>query len=323
MTADCLRAGRTDARDNKQPMGWSTAGSAYPVSQGEAVLGIIYNPSTRKGTSVEKMKELMQLIDEKGIEYEYRESSYPGETLVHAKELAATCDTLVAAGGDGTLYETVNGSLGEDVIYAILPLGSGNDTTRSLGTYGKTDEEMIDIIAGDRYRGFDAIEFDGKVCMQFISFGIIARVLREFQKARKPSPSIYVKALLKTILKHKPGTYTVEAEGVSRTYKADLITIMNIPTAGGGIKLCPAAVDNDGLLDLMIVERTSWFRYMLNLLALARGRVLDQPNIIHRLVTEATFIMPNGPENACVDGEMLMMERVEARLRHEQIRIKY
>ena len=75
------------------------------------MIGIIYNPHTNKGASVERMKGIREKLDSKGVQYEYRETTYAGEAIVLAKELAKTCDTLIAAGGDGTFYEVVNGSI--------------------------------------------------------------------------------------------------------------------------------------------------------------------------------------------------------------------
>ncbi|MBQ6547467.1 MAG: acylglycerol kinase family protein, partial [Candidatus Methanomethylophilaceae archaeon] len=89
------------------------------------MIGIIYNPTTNKGASVERMKRVREKLDAMGVEYDYRETEYAGHATELAKELAQTCDTIVSAGGDGTLHEILNGTVDLDINYAILPFGSG------------------------------------------------------------------------------------------------------------------------------------------------------------------------------------------------------
>ena len=287
------------------------------------MIGIVYNPHTNKGASVERMKKIREELDSRGVQYEYRETTYAGEAVELAKELAKTCDTLVAAGGDGTLYEVVNGSIDTDVIYGLLPFGSGNDTSRSIDIKTKTDSELIDTFLGDNVLEMDCEMFnDDKISLQFVAMGIVPEVLSNFTKMEKSKGLNYVKALLGAVARHKPKTYRVKVDGEEEEYLSDMVAVMNIQTAGGGLNICPEASISDRYLDLIIIKHTSRRRYYGNLLALARGKLMSQPNVIHKKVTCATMIA-GSVEDCVVDGEMFQFDRVKVELYPKQIRIKH
>ena len=287
------------------------------------MIGIIYNPHTNKGASVERMKEIREKLDSRGIQYEYRETTYAGEAIVLAKELAETCDTLVAAGGDGTFYEVINGAIDKDVTFAILPFGSGNDSSRTLEIKTLTDDELIDVALGDNVIDMDCMLYNSeKVSMQFIAMGIVPEVLSRFVSMKKAKGLNYVKALLGAVSKHKAKTYRVDIDGVEEEYFADMVTVTNVKTAGGGLKMCPPAVIDDRQLDLIIIRHTGRARFYGNLLALARGKLMSQPNVIHKRVTSATLISDK-VEEVVIDGEMLHFDRVKVELYPKQVRVKH
>ena len=286
------------------------------------MIGIVYNPKTNKGQSVERMKKIREDLDGRGVQYEYRETTYAGEAIELARQLAETCDTVVAAGGDGTLYEVVNGTVDLDIKYGLLPFGSGNDTSRTLGLFGKTDKELVDVILGENYVDFDCEQFnDETISLQFVAMGIVPEVLANFLKKKKSRGINYVLSLLGAIIKHKPKTYKISADGEEFEALADMISVCNIQTAGGGLKICPEASTNDKALDLIMIKRTGRLRYYRNVVALARGKLMSQPNVIHKRVTEAMLIA-GGVEYCVIDGEMFEFDKVKVSLYPKQIKIK-
>ena len=96
---------------------------------------VIYNPSAGRGKSTEKWRQIQELLGQEAV---FR----PTEQAWHGVELAQRAieegfSTIVAAGGDGTVHEVMNGVVStqrSDVSFAVLPLGSGNDYARLIGT---------------------------------------------------------------------------------------------------------------------------------------------------------------------------------------------
>ena len=89
------------------------------------VIGIVFNPVTFGGRSVGRMRHALELLDAKGVEYVYRETACEGDAVRISAELADSCDVIVAAGGDGTVYEVVNGVYDKDVAIMVFTYGSG------------------------------------------------------------------------------------------------------------------------------------------------------------------------------------------------------
>ena len=286
------------------------------------MIGIVYNPTTNKGASFERMKKIREALDAKGIQYEYRETEYAGHAIELARKLSETCDVIASAGGDGTFYECLNGTIDKDVTYYILPMGSGNDTSITLGIKGRTDEEHIDRLVNGEIRMLDCSIFnDEHISMQFAAFGIVPDVLANFLKKKKSRGINYVLALLGALIRHKPSSYKVIADGEEIDTFCDMVAIMNIKTAGGGLKVCPEALIDDRKLDLVIVEHVGRFRFWCNVVALARGKVLKQKNIIHKRIDCAEVICPS--EEKCVlDGEMLTFQTLKMAVYSRQIKMR-
>ena len=286
------------------------------------MIGIVYNPMTNKGASVERMKKIRESLDEKGIQYEYRESTYAGHSIVLAKELAETCDVIVSAGGDGTFYECLNGTIDTDVTYYILPMGSGNDTSISLDIKERTDEEHIDRIINGETRMMDCSIFnDETISMQFAAFGIVPEVLANFLKKKKSRGINYVLSLLGALIGHKAKDYRVIADGEEINTHCDMVGVMNIKTAGGGLKICTEADLSDRKLDLVIVEHTGFFRYWRNVVALARGKLLKQKNVIHKKI-DCAEIFCQSEEYCVIDGEMMSFDKLKMAIYPKQIKIR-
>ena len=286
------------------------------------MIGIVYNPMTNKGASVERMKKIREALDAKGVQYEYRESTYAGHTIVLAKELSETCDVIVSAGGDGTFYECLNGTIDKDVTYYILPMGSGNDTSITLDIRNRTDEEHIEkLVNGGEVIDVDCEIFnDETVSMQFAAFGIVPEVLANFLKKKKSRGINYVMSLLGALVGHKAKDYRVIADGEEINTHCDMVAMMNIKTAGGGLKVCTEASITDRKLDLVIVEHTGFFRYWRNVVALARGKLLSQKNVIHRKV-DCAEIFCQSEEYCVIDGEMMTYDKLKMAIYPKQIKM--
>ena len=111
---------------------------------------IILNTNANEKKCEQKWRPVAELLEHRGIRYELHITRAPGEGVSTAKQL---CDNgirhIVAAGGDGTINEVVNGIFTStanpgEVFLAVLPLGRGNDWVRTHH-YPKSIAEVIDM----------------------------------------------------------------------------------------------------------------------------------------------------------------------------------
>lgn len=284
------------------------------------MIGIIANPKTNKGRSIERVKHVLSLLEERGVEYDYRETGGRGDATELAKEMSDTCDIIAAAGGDGTVFEVVNGVVGKDVKLFILPFGSGNDVSRNLGLFKRSDEELVDILLTGRTTGFDCGIKDGSMAFcVFVSFGIVTHIISEFEKRQKGSSIGYYSTMLKAIRTFRSQRFRVRTEGYDKEVLSDFVSVQSIRNAGAGMIIQPDAKIDDGYHDLVIIEHWGRFRKFCNLIALLRGKLPGQPNVYTERVKWAEITSCEGEVTYSVDGELLRTSGVRTEVCDRQL----
>ncbi|MCU1526501.1 MAG: hypothetical protein JWP75_264 [Frondihabitans sp.] len=227
-------------------------------------------------------------------------------------ELDAGADALVVVGGDGMV------SLGTGLVAAtsiplgIVPAGTGNDMARALGirhddplaalrqlvTALEVEPRLIDVIrvtGGDRATTWVA----GSVSAGFDAF-----VNERANRMRHPrGRARYDVALALELLRLGQVDYEIVLDGVPSVVAGTLVSVGNAGTVGGGIALMPGAVLDDGLLEVLVVDRLSRFEFLRLFPRVAKGRHLDDPRVnVHR-VRRASLSAPG--VIAYGDGERL------------------
>ena len=279
----------------------------------EKMLGIIYNPMSRKGFNRHRVEDIRRILDEHNFPYEYRETECPLDGIRVAREMSETCDTIVSVGGDGTLFEVVNGAHDKGVTFGILPFGSGNDVSRSLHVYKKSDEELADMLMNPKVRTVDSGVYDGKVFLLFVSFGIVADIIKAYMGLKKAGRSGYARAVLKAVFHHKPKNYHIKLPDREFDCYADFVAIQNVPTAGGGLYTNGLGVDNDGHLDLVIINHVGRIRLVRNAIALFRGKLHKQKNV--DVIPVTTIDVDLGEKRiGSLDGELVEYEKVHVEM---------
>ena len=97
---------------------------------------LIYNPTSGREEIKLRLPDLLQRLERGGIETSCHATSGEGDaTIAAAEAVERGYDLIIAAGGDGTLYEVINGLADKPnrPPLGILPLGTTNDFARALG----------------------------------------------------------------------------------------------------------------------------------------------------------------------------------------------
>jgi len=187
-----------------------------------------------------------------------------------------TPDALVVVGGDGMV------SLGTAVVAAtgiplgIIPCGTGNDLARGLGLPLRDVAAALDVLcaaldAGPRV--IDAVKLtlggttpavpQEKWFAGVLSAGFDAAVNERANSLRYPrGASRYILALLIELVRLKPREYRVQLDGVELVTKAVLISVGNNVSIGGGMRVTPNALLDDGLLDVLVVTPLSRLAFL-------------------------------------------------------------
>ncbi len=174
--------------------------------------------------------------------------------------LAQGYERVIAAGGDGTVSQVVNG-LGPHFDRAelgIVPLGTGNDLARTLGIPLDDPEAALEIALANRVTAIDVMHVSGtspEYCVNAATGGIGAKVAADVEahdKVRWGAFAYWLTAVTKLI---EMPEYHVQLELDDLTHNLDVygIVIANGIFVGGGFPIAPNASIQDGLLDVTII----------------------------------------------------------------------
>jgi len=243
---------------------------------------IIVNPAAAGGRLGHEWKKLEPKIRRLGLEASVVMTGAPG----HATELAmravdAGVETVVAAGGDGTVCEVVEGlhHAGGGRL-AILPLGTGNDAARTLGISLHLKDAVRTVLAG-RTRRVDVLTVDGRVVLNAIGAGLTGEINRRAAAVKvMRGIAVYMATAVASLFSYRAPRVRLEADGRSWEGTMTMLAVHNGPTTGGGFRLTPAALPADGLLDVCLVEGVGVLGRASRLVAGLRGRLGRMPGTL-------------------------------------------
>ena len=271
----------------------------------------VINPAAGQGKVLDFIRpEIEEVCQKYSLNCEIHVTEKAGEGIEYVRNKAATGEEIrfYACGGDGTLYDVVNGAFGyKNVQVAVVPLGSGNDFIRLFGT----KEEFLNL--DDQVNGvpveFDVIKCDDEIAINQCSMGMDAEVCAMQGKIKKlplvTGEGAYYIGCLYAIIRKFKNRFTYSIDGGEKKTKDCLFCFCgNSRWYGGGFMAAPLALPEDGLLDFVIVEsRVSRPKLLTLLNKYKRGEHLDWD------ITEFTRgkkldIHSDKPAAVNVDGEI-------------------
>lgn len=223
---------------------------------------VILNPGSRTGGDEDVLERLERLLGD----WEVRRTEHAG----HAGELARAAaaegfETVVAAGGDGTVNEVVNGlaaaaAAGEGrACLGILPLGTGNDLVRLLGIPADLEEAVAALRLG-ACRRLDLGEMrtgdESRFFLNVAAGGFSGEVDKALTPEIKRSwgPLAYLRAATEVLRDLEVYRVRIRFDGDETVELAALnVVVANGRFAGGGVPIAPRAHPCDGLLEVVVI----------------------------------------------------------------------
>jgi len=228
-------------------------------------LWVILNPTAGKGKAIKKLPKIERSLRESGREYEIFITKGVGDALNMARDLKIGADDItVAAGGDGTCNEVINGLLmrksGTPPVFGILPIGRGNDFSSTPKIPQDVEKALQLLITGNAKpmdAGFVKGEFfpDGRYFINGIGIGFDAKVGFTAAKLKIKSGISYAIGALITVIRYEPSpVIQIKFDDKEVTLPAVLVSVVNGRRMGGSFYMGPNALLDDGLLDICYVE---------------------------------------------------------------------
>lgn len=224
---------------------------------------VAINPAAAFGSTAGVGPEVVAALRAAGHEVtSLSEPDYPRLLAVTTAALARMPDALVVVGGDGMVGFAANLTARTGVPFGIVPSGTGNDTARGLGIpVGDTAAAIARLVhaLGRAPRLIDAgliTREDGSTrwfaCV--FSGGFDARVNERANRLRHPrGRGRYTLALLRELITLKAIRYELELDGTAIERDAILVAVANNLSFGGGMRVAPDALLDDGLFDVVML----------------------------------------------------------------------
>lgn len=222
-------------------------------------IAFIINPNS--GTSKKEYLPALinKILDKDRFEPTIVFTQYAG----HGKELTSRFvedkyKYVVACGGDGTMNEIASQLVHTDVIFGIIPYGSGNGLARHLGI-SMFPKRALRQINKHVIRTIDYGLADDTKFFCTCGTGFDAHVSHKFAVQGRRGFWTYLKTIFKEYLHYKPYMYVLKNDEFEIKQRAFLVTFANASQYGNNAFIAPHASTSDGMLDVCILKPFSFF----------------------------------------------------------------
>jgi diacylglycerol kinase (ATP) len=275
---------------------------------------VIFNPQANRGTAGRLLPELERCLALHG-QVELVQTTRQGEAVeLAARALEQGFEMVVAAGGDGTVNEVVNGCLSHAgsesrAILGIIPIGSGNDLAWTIGLSPDLQTACARVFSGERSEiDIGRITDESGRSRYFcngVGIGFDGTVAREVHKITWAGGfTKYLIGLARTfLLYYEAPQVTIRFDDKEICDEIIMVTVSNGRRHGGGFIITPDATLDDGCLDLCVVRRLGRLGILQLIPKFLKGTHVDDGRVQmargHRVIVE----VPDGLATH-LDGEI-------------------
>ncbi len=267
----------------------------------------VVNPTSGAGYAGKTWPHIAEMLDQSGQQYKVYFTRGSGDgTVLSAKAVKEGAELVVAVGGDGTLFEVVNGIDPDRTVFAAIPLGTGNGFRRSCALPGQWPAALqglsiwqprridLGLINGSFFLNVAGIGFDAAV----------AEMASEKYKVIKGYPA-YVVAFFDELTHFEYFRTSIKcATWEIEQHNTLLVVVANGRYYGGGFNMAPQAAIDDGKLDLIIIRKLTNPETTLLAFQAMVGKHLDHAAVIATKIdhfkVEADHQVP-----VHIDGEVI------------------
>lgn len=214
---------------------------------------------------------------------------------------------VVACGGDGTIHQVLQSVAGTDVAFGMLPAGTGNDIARELDVPAVTG--LAYAIAAREFVRVDLAQCstsDGTTewFLGVLSTGFDSTVNERANRMRWPTGRAkYLAGVALELPRFTAREYRVRVDDVEFHGRGMLVCIANAGTYGGGMRVCPGARTDDGLLDITWVDEISTLEFLKVLPRVFNGTHVTHPAV--RVLRGRDLHVEAPGQVAYADGERI------------------
>jgi YegS/Rv2252/BmrU family lipid kinase len=268
-----------------------------------------------KITEDDVIEEVKKKCDEAKIKLDIKFTKYPKHATKLAEAAKDKYDLIIAAGGDGTINEVINGMANSKAILVIIPFGSTNVLASELGVPSDPKMAAELITKGKKIKmdlGYAKTSKESRYFSMMLSVGPFAQVIKdttpEFKK--RWGRFAYPFRLIKLLFRYKWHKIYVKHKVESTGY---FVIMANIKYYGGEYEIADKANIRDGLLDLVIINRKKPWDIIMLIFSITSGK-LNKFLRKEYYQTKEAEIYSHYDMQIQVDGEVLGLAPVSVKI---------
>lgn len=243
-------------------------------------IALLINPTAGRGRVTEVSRAAVGHLRESGI----RVREITGRDPSEARELARRAvedgvEALVACGGDGLVNIALQVIAEAPTPLGVIPAGTGNDFARALGI-PRDPVDAARLVCRGSIRTIDAGRVDDRWFGTVLAGGFDAKVNDRTNRMSWPRGNLrYNLAILAELAALRPLDYVIELDGHRLRTEATLVAVGNSRSYGGGMRICPSAKLDDGLLDVTVIGPTRAARFVRLMPTVYSGTHVDRSGV--------------------------------------------
>ena len=271
-------------------------------------IAVIANPTSGRGKGEKLIPKVDALLRSMDVGHTMEICRGPEDPERLARKAAeGGAEIVVALGGDGQVGLCANGLIGTGAALAVFPAGSGNDFAKHIGLNPRDPLSAARLLSQPATRAIDVVRArapEGEryfVNVAGAGFDSEVNVLANRTRFVKGTAK-YIYSVFMTLARFKAGEFRVLLDGEEHVLPAMMVTVGNGSSYGGGMRVCPDADLEDGVLDVCVLGKVSKFEFVKTFPKVFKGRHVDHPAVT-MLKAREIEISADRPFQLFGDGE--------------------
>ncbi|WEK54818.1 MAG: diacylglycerol kinase family lipid kinase [Candidatus Cohnella colombiensis] len=295
----------------------------------------VVNEASGNGHGRKVWNKVESILKQREISFDKISSESATDAIERTKAFLkhSNVNTIGIVGGDGTIHSLLPLLVGSGISLGLIPTGSGNDTARAFHIPHDPIKALEILLTGHALPSdvllTSQLDRGDELTLTAVAIGLDAMVAADVNESNykrwcnrlRIGSFAYIIGLIRALFRFKPSSVTITLDGVTHQYNRGWLTaISNVPSYGGGLKICPQARPDDGQLHVCIVHSCSLWQIIRLFPTLLTGTHVKQP-YVKMLSGQQVNITTSAPFLACGDGELIGRTPIEARLLVDQLLI--
>ncbi len=256
----------------------------------------IYNPNAGSGKALKQLPEIMRLFKKYGIHADILLTQYAhhGTKLIKDADLSSF-DALIVAGGDGSFFDVLNAFMhkNQPLPIGLIPVGTGNSLSKDIASSAESMEKFVKIITDGHLKAFDIGKVSGQnktfYFANMTGFGFTTDVTLTGIKYKFLGDFAYTLGVILNTIKLKSFPLQMHIKGNIYDMQNTFVAVSNSRYAGGKMLVAPKAKVDDGLLDIIVVNKVSRWQLLKTFPKIFDGSYINSPFVEYYQASEVSF----------------------------------